>query len=279
MFALVDPSLLLHSLEMGALGVVASFIGSIAGLGGGFIAIPALRLIFKLPPTLVAGTSLFLVTANVASASISYARQGRIDLRIGTLMGLLAIPGNIAGAIALRYVAAPGFDLAYSVILLIFSIDLLRRGVPQGKVQQRRMPWSQERIFYDALSGVTYRYRYSAPLAVAGGLLTGFLSSFFGIGGGILTLPLLLRVFALPAHIVTGTTHFVIVLSSPFGVVAHALRGDIDWLLAIPLAAGGLIGAQFGAHTARRLSSPALIRLLAAALLAAAASLVLQHLI
>lgn len=274
-----DPASLLRALEMLGLGVAASFIGSIAGLGGGFVAIPALRLIFKLPPTLVAGTSLFLVTANVASASVAYWRQGRIDKRLGTLMGLLAIPGSIFGAIALRYVAAPGFDLAYAAILLVFSIDLLRRGTSEEGAKPIRFPWAHPREFHDALSGTTYRYLYSAPLAIATGLLTGFLSSFFGIGGGIVALPLLLRVFALPAHIVAGTTHFVILLSAPFGVVTHALRGDIDWLLAIPLATGGLIGAQFGAHVARRLSSPMLVRVLAVALLLAASSLVLQHLI
>jgi uncharacterized membrane protein YfcA len=279
MHVFTDPSSLVRALEMFGLGVAASFIGSIAGLGGGFIAIPALRLIFKLPPSLVAGTSLFLVTANVASASVAYWRQGRIDKRTGTLMGVLAIPGSILGAYALRYVAAPGFDLGYAAILLVFSIDLLRRGSGETEAKPMRIPWLQEREFHDALSGTTYRYRYSTPLAVVTGLVTGFLSSFFGIGGGIVALPLLLRVFELPAHIVAGTTHFVILLSAPFGVVTHALRGDIDWLIAFPLAAGGLVGAQFGAHVARRLSSPTLIRVLALTLLLAAGSLILQHLI
>ncbi|MGP6158289.1 MAG: sulfite exporter TauE/SafE family protein [Vulcanimicrobiaceae bacterium] len=279
MFLSFDPSPLLRSLEMFGLGIAASFIGSLAGLGGGFVAIPALRLIFHLPPTLVAGTSLLLVTANVASASVAYWRQGRIEKRIGTLMGCLAIPGSILGAIALRYVSVPGFDLAYAAILLVFSIDLLRRGTSEEGAKPLHFPWARGREFYDALSGTTYRYVYSAPLAVATGLVTGFLSSFFGIGGGIVALPLLLRVFGLPTHIVAGTTHFVILLSAPFGVATHALRGDIDWLLAIPLSLGGLVGAQFGANAARRLSSPTLIRVLGVALLLAAGSLVLQHLI
>ena len=279
MFLAFDPAALLRSLEMLVLGVAASFIGSIGGLGGGFIAIPALRLIFKLPPALVAGTSLFLVTANVASASVAYWRQGRIEKRAGLLMGLLAIPGSILGALALRYVAAPGFDLSYAVLLLIFALDLLRRRTSEARATPVQLPWMHPREFYDALSDTTYTYRYSAPLAIVTGLVTGFLSSFFGIGGGIVALPVLLRVFALPSHIVAGTTHFVIVLSAPFGVVTHALRGDIDWALALPLAAGGIIGALFGAHVARRLSSPVLIRVLGVTLLLAAGSLILQHLI
>ena len=266
------------ALEMLALGVFASFLGSVVGLGGGFIAIPALRLLFHLPPTLVAGTSLFLVTANVGSASIAFWRQGRIAKRLGFTMGLLGIPGSILGALLLKHSNVQGFDYAYAAILAFFAFDLLRKGTTKdASVTRARLPWSRPERFYDKQSGETFEYQISPPLVAVAGIATGFVSSFFGIGGGILVVPLLLRVFVLPAHIVGATSHFIILLSSPFGVVTHWLSGDIDWLLAIPLAIGGVIGAQFGAETARRLSTPKLIRVLAVVLFVAAASLVAQH--
>jgi uncharacterized membrane protein YfcA len=268
------------TLEMLVLGVFASFFGSVVGLGGGFIAIPALRLLYHLPPTLVAGTSLFLVTANVGSASIAFWRQGRIAKRLGFTMGLLGIPGSILGALILKHFNVKGFDFAYAAILTFFALDLLRKGKKEpGSASGPRLPWSHLREFYDKESGETFTYHDSLPLICIAGIVTGFVSSFFGIGGGILVVPLLLRVFALPAHIVGATSHFIILLSSPFGVVTHALSGDIDWLYAIPLAIGGVVGAQFGAETARRLSTPALVRTLAIVLLIAAGSLVVQHLL
>ena len=268
------------AVEMFALGVFASFLGSVVGLGGGFIAIPVLRLLFHLPPTLVAGTSLFLVTANVGSASIAFWRQGRIEKRLGFTMGLLGIPGSILGALLLKHSNVKGFDFAYAAILAFFAFDLLRKGkVKDENVTRARLPWSRPQTFYDKQSGKTFEYQISPPLVAVAGIATGFVSSFFGIGGGILVVPLLLRVFMLPAHIVGATSHFIILLSSPFGVATHWLNGDIDWLLAIPLALGGVIGAQFGAETARRLSTPALVRVLAVVLLIAAGSLVVQHIV
>ncbi len=237
-----------------------------------------MRLLFHLPPTLVAGTSLFLVTANVGSASIAFWRQGRIEKRLGFTMGLLGIPGSIAGALLLKHFNVKGFDFAYAAILTFFALDLLRTGSTKREAGARsRLPWSIGRSFYDKQTGRTFAYDDSPPLVVLAGLATGFVSSFFGIGGGILVVPLLLRAFALPAHIAGATSHFIILLSSPFGVIAHALGGDVDWLYAIPHAAGGLIGAQFGAAPARRLTTPALVRTLALVLLIAAGSLVAQH--
>lgn len=280
MLAVILPHGALLALEMLALGVLASFLGSVVGLGGGFITIPVLRLVYHLPPTLAAGTSLFLVTANVSSASIAFWRQGRIEKRLGFTMGLLGIPGSILGALLLKHSNVKGFDFAYAAILTFFGFDLLRRGMLEATPGKRpALPWSKHRTFYDKLSGETLEFDDSPPLIALAGIATGFVASFFGIGGGILIVPLLLRGFALPAHIVGATSQFIIFLSSPFGVITHALNGDIDWLLAVPLALGGLIGAQFGAETARRLSTPALVRALAVILLIAAGSLVFQHII
>ncbi len=244
------------TVEMVALGVVASFVGSVVGLGGGFVVIPVLRLAFGMPPSLVAGTSLVLVTANVASASLAFWRQRRIDVRLGLAMGLPAIVGSIAGALALRHVAVAGFDVAYAAILVFVALDLFRLRPAVASVHPR-LP--------------------NDPLLAVVGLVTGFVSSLFGIGGGIIVVPLLLRVFALPAHVVGATSQFIILLSSPAGVATHGLGGDIAWRYAWPLAAGGVLGAQFGAATARRLSSPALVRALAIVMLLAAGSLAIRH--
>lgn len=266
------------AIEMIALGIFASFIGSIVGLGGAFVAIPILRLVFHLPPTLVAGTSLFLVTANVASASIAFHRQRRINVPLGLTMGILAIPGSILGALALRHFNVRGFDFAYAAMLVVFAIDLVfRKQVGGENGVSRSLPWGRRQSFVDASTGRTIVYETSAPLLAIAGLVTGFLSSFFGIGGGVLVVPLLMRVFLLPAHVVGATSHFIILVSSPFGLVTHGLTGDIDWAYALPLALGGVVGGQFGAATAHRLSTPTLVRVLAIVMIVAASSLVFEH--
>ncbi len=259
------------------LGLVAATIGSLAGLGGGFIAAPALRLIFHLSPSAAAGTSLVLVLANVASASIAFYRQGRVDVRLGVLMGFLAIPGSIAGALLVKRAPGAWFDLLYAGMLVFLAVDLWRRPSVHAEGGTSRLPWSRERTFRDRLTGTEYRYTESRPVAAVAGAVTGFLSSFFGIGGGVLVVPIMLRLFVMPAHIVSATSHTIILFSAPFGVATQALTGDINWSDALPLALGGIAGGQIGAKLSRYLSGPRLVRILAIVLSLAAASLISQH--
>jgi len=269
----------LHALLMAAIGLGAATIGSLAGLGGGFIVAPLLRLVFHLPPSQAAGTSLVLVFANVASASVAFVRQGRVDLRLAVTMGVLAIPGSIIGALLVKIAPATWFDLAYAALLGFVAIDLLRRKEAVATGAMAKIPWAKRRVFADRISGTEFVYAESPPIAAAAGISTGFLSSFFGIGGGIIVVPVLLRVFLMPAHIVSASSHMVILLSAPFGVAIHASQGDIAWLDALPLAAGGIVGGQLGAAISKNISSTVLVRALAAILTAAALSLALEHIL
>jgi uncharacterized membrane protein YfcA len=262
---------------MAALGFGAAAIGSLAGLGGGFIVAPALRLLYDVPPDEAAATSLVLVLANVASASIAFLRQGRVDLRLALFVGIAAVPTSILGALAVHGVDASWFDIAYAGLLAIFAVTLLRRGDASPEARAPAIPWSHERTFTDRHAGIVYRYPESVPIEITTGLTTGFLSSFFGIGGGTVVVPILLRVFAMPAHVVSATSHSIILLSAIFGVGTHAYAGDIVWRDAIPLAAGGLAGGQAGAWMSGRISGRVLVRIVAGVLAVAAISLFSQH--
>ena len=122
----------------------------------------------------------------------------------------------------------------------------------------------------------TFAHRY--VVAIPAGVVLGLLSSLFGIGGGVVLIPLLLIAARMPPHIVTATSAFIIALTSPVGVITHALGGDVDWVAAVPLVGGGFIGGALAPRFSAHVSSPRLITLLAIALIAAAAGLALRHL-
>jgi uncharacterized membrane protein YfcA len=228
-------------------------------LGGGFIIVPVLRLLLSIAPTTVAGTSLVFVLANVASSAVGYLRQKRVDLTVATPLALGAVPGSIAGVLAVKHVDPTWFDVAYAAILLTLSVLVLRR-----RTAASRAPGEK-----------TFAHAYA--VAIPAGALMGLLSSLFGIGGGIVLIPLLLLGARMPAHVVTATSAFIILLTAPVGVIVHAIAGDIDWLAAAPLIAGGLVGGAVAPAISARLSSPRLISLLAIALIGAAAGLALRH--
>jgi uncharacterized membrane protein YfcA len=230
------------------------------GLGGGFVVVPVLRIALGIAPMTVAGTSLLFVLANVASSAVGYLRQKRVDLALAAPLALGAIPGSIAGVAAVKNVNETWFDSVYALLLIVLAILVMRRRAIESRAVGER----------------TFAHR--AVVAVPAGAILGALSSMFGIGGGIVMIPLFLIAARMPPHVVAATTSVIVALTAPVGVVAHAFAGDIDWNAAVPLVIGGLAGGAVAPAVAKRVSSPRLITLLACGLVAAAAGLALRHL-
>jgi uncharacterized membrane protein YfcA len=252
---------LLGALALFVVGVGASMFGSLVGMGGGFVIIPVLRIAFGVSPAVAAGTSLVMVLANTASATVGYWRDGRIDLRFATPFALGAIPGSIVGALAVQHFSPQAFDVAYGCVLVALSILIISRRSVESREQHERT------------------FANNVWAAAACGVGIGFFSSLFGIGGGVVTIPLLLVAARMPPHVVTATTAFVVTATAPVGVITHALGGDVDWPATVPLVLGGIVGGSIGPRIARRVSSPRLITLLACAFIAAALALALRHLV
>jgi uncharacterized membrane protein YfcA len=251
----------LSALELFAVGVAASIFGSIVGLGGGFVIIPVLRVAFGVPPAQVAGTSLLMVLANTGASTFGYLRARLVDLRFVMPFTLGAVPGSILGVFAVKRFSPSGFDFAYGTVLIVLAILVVRRRSAISRPAGERT------------------FAHDIRIAVIAGFGTGFFSSLFGIGGGVVLIPLLLIVARMPPHVVTATSAFVITTTAPVGVLTHALSGDVDWAFSLPLVLGGLVGGSIGPVIQKRVSSPALITLLAVALIAAALGLALRHLL
>jgi len=250
----------LGALELFAIGVAASIFGSIVGLGGGFVIIPVLRIVFGVPPAQVAGTSLLMVLANTGASTFGYVRDRVVDLRLALPFTLGAVPGSIIGVFAVKRFTPSGFDVAYGVVLFVLAVLVVRRRSITSRAAGERT------------------FAHDPRVGVVAGFGIGFFSSLFGIGGGVVLIPLLLIAARMPPHIVTATSAFVITTTAPVGVLTHALSGDVDWPFSLPLVLGGLVGGSIGPVIQKRVSSPTLITLLAAALIAAALGLALRHL-
>lgn len=84
---------------------------------------------------------------------------------------------------------------------------------------------------------------------VAIGLAAGVFSAFFGVGGGIVAVPLLILVAALPERTATATSLLMIAITASAGVVVFGLRGEVEvgyaLLLGLPAAAGALVGTAW----------------------------------
>jgi hypothetical protein len=216
-------------------------------------------------PAYAAGTSLILVVANSASGAFTYILQRRVHLRIGWLIAAGGLPGGILGAILSLHISARLYDAILAILLVAVAIDMAWNA-------ERRMAGRVERDRLYQIKGMSYR------AALGLGFVVGIFSSLFGLGGGILLVPTFLYFSELPAHAISATSHFAILLTSPVGLVVHIIQRDIDLHDVVPLVAGGLLGGPVGARLSLKLKSPQLLIVVAIALVTAAVTLVWRQL-
>jgi uncharacterized protein len=247
--------------------------GTVIGAGGGFILTPILLLLYphESAQTLTA-ISLTAVFFNAASGSVAYARQRRIDYRSGIVFALATIPGAIGGALLVGDISRQAFNAVMGAVLAALAVWLLagerwplRRA--HGHLEQRALTDRQ---------GETYEYTVPLRRGALFSLGVGFLSSFLGIGGGVIHVPLLVRAFGFPTHIATATSHFVLAIMAGTGTATHLVLGSFHhhgFRRTVALSAGVVAGAQLGAHVSLRLGGRVIQWLLAVALLALAARL------
>jgi uncharacterized protein len=242
-----------------ALGVAVGAFGTLIGAGGGFLLVPLLLLLFKLPHTTAVGTSLALVFLNASSGTVAYLRQRRVDLSLGWKFALATVPGAIVGAFVSRSLSTSTFSLVFGLVLLAIAAVLAtgRTMAPSRRADQRQLV---------DLGGETHAYAVDAWKGVAVSFVVGLMSSVLGIGGGIVHVPFLIVVLSLPVHVATATSHFVLSISSFVGASTFYALGAIDLRVTALMGAGILLGAQLGARASVRAGATTIRIVLAVAL-------------
>ena len=257
-----------------ALGFVVGGFGTLVGAGGGFLLTPVLLLVYPADsPATITTISLAVVFFNAASGSLAYGWQRRIDYRSGRAFALATLPGAVVGALVVGVAPRRIFDPLMALLLggLALWLLLARRGRHEAVHPATGSP----RTITDR-SGTTYRYSVRTGRGVALSAGVGFVSSFLGIGGGIIHVPLLVQALDFPVHVATATSHFVLAVMSSVGSLTHLVTGDFQHggRRVVPLAIGVVVGAQVGAVVSQRTRGQVIQWLLAVALLALSVRLV-----
>ena len=217
------------------LGFTAGVLGSMIGLGGGIIVVPVLTFL-GFSPTVAASNSLFAALSNATASTISYSRQKRIDFSLGIKLGLLSIPGTILGAVISTDVAPDIFKILFGFVLIASSAYIFLR----KKIETKEKTLSKQMSVF----------------VVGASFFAGIISSFFGIGGGIVFVPLMVVGMGMMMKNAAPTSQLVLFFASLSGVVAHSALGHPDFLQAGLLAVGsffgGLVGARLSLHVRER---------------------------
>lgn len=236
--------------------IAAGVLAGLTGGGGGMFFVPVL-IFAGLPVVEALATSNLGILITSASGTLTNARQGLVPWRRVLWLGIPALLLAPLGAwIAFRL---PGDALIVGFILLNLTNIVLTARKPaadeRGDAERAPTP-----LQYTATGG-------------SGGLLAGL----FGIGGGLIVVPLQILWLSTPIKIAARASLAVILLSSAAAVIGHAfIDGGIHWRTGIVLGIGGVIGAPVGALLLRRISPAAATRILQLVLLGVSITLAWQ---
>ena len=236
---MTDLSLAQDALAILSGGVVGFSLGLVGG-GGSILAVPLLFYVVGVAsPHVAIGTSAVSVAASALMSLGGHARARTVKWPCAVSFAMAGIVGAAAGA-----AVGKAFDgqrllaLSGALMIVIGVLQLLpRRG---GENPDVRLHLGTARALLPALVGI--------------GLVVGFASGFFGIGGGFLIVPGLVGATAMPIVNAIGSS---LVSVSAFGATtaaSYALSGYVDWWIAALFIAGGVLGSLAGTRAARHLA-------------------------
>jgi uncharacterized membrane protein YfcA len=153
-------------------------------------------------------------------------------------------------------------------LLVIISLFLLTKPHYRRVVDKNGKSNFVHRTLTDN-KGHKYTYSFNLWTGIILSFFVGYLSSFLGIGGGIIHVPALTTLLDFPIHIATATSHFILAIMALAGTIVHIYQGNLkdSWLTMLLIGGGVIGGAQLGAYYSHHVRPGVIISLLAIALL------------
>ena len=234
-------------------GAFAGFTGGMLGLGGAFIMTPVQYIVYArmgLPDDLALltsfGTSLLVVLSTAISGAIRHHRAGAVMWRAAFIIGIVSSVVAFGGSTLASHLPSEGLRMAFGVILLLAGARMVTARTPNEPKDMMDNPW---------LWGL-----WAIPIGLTSGI--------FGVGGGVVMIPVFVLALRFPVHRAVGTSLAVMILASLGGITGYIINGlgvpgRLDFsagyvnfpswiLLAVPAAAMAQVGAAAAHKLPRR---------------------------
>ena len=253
--------------------LIGAFVGIVVGslgAGGGILSVPILVYILGQDPHQATGLSLIIVGLTAAVSLATRARSGNVAWREGSLFALVGLAGTWAGSALGPLVSARALMLSFCALLGAVAIFMARS---QLRPSASLSPNEAGDTNVDEGSWTLGTVSRVVALAT----LTGFLTGFFGVGGGFAIVPALHLALRYPMKRASATSLLVMVITAAFGLASRTVAGTLTitaeaGVMVALFAAASMGGGIVGARLTKRVSNRVLRFVFAALLVCVAPS-------
>lgn len=256
---------MIEILQFMLIAVLAGFLGSLVGLGGGIIITPALTILFGFDIKYAIGASIVAVIATSSGSAIAFVKDHVSNMRVGMFLEVFTTAGGVVGALMAGVFSSKLLYIFFSLILLNSFYGMLKKTglITKLKKEEEKVEndkyadkYKLNSTYYDKATGETVKYNVTnvpqGSLVMFG---AGFASGLLGIGSGAFKVVALDTYMKLPIKVSTATSNFMMGVTATASALIYFFNGTINPVVAAPIAIGTLIGSRTGAKVMQRLDA------------------------
>ena len=256
---------MIEILQFMLIAVLAGFLGSLVGLGGGIIITPALTILFGFDIKYAIGASIVAVIATSSGSAIAFVKDHVSNMRVGMFLEVFTTAGGVVGALMAGVFSSKLLYIFFSLILLNSFYGMLKKTGLITKLKKEEENVENDKYadkyklnstYYDKATCETVKYNVTnvpqGSLVMFG---AGFASGLLGIGSGAFKVVALDTYMKLPIKVSTATSNFMMGVTATASALIYFFNGTINPVVAAPIAIGTLIGSRTGAKVMQRLDA------------------------
>ena len=264
-------------IEALVIGLLVGIVVGSLGAGGGILTVPILVYILGQDPHQATGLSLIIVGLTAVISLATRARSGNIAWREGALFALAGLVGTWVGSALGPLVSARALMLSFCALLGAVAVFMVR-----SQLHPSASSSSDEAGDANVNKGSWTLATVCQVIALA--TLTGFLTGFFGVGGGFAIVPALHLALRYPMKRASATSLLVMVITAAFGLASRTIAGTLTitaeaGVMIALFTAASMGGGIVGARLTKRMSNRVLGFVFAALLVCVATSTLVATLV
>ena len=257
-------------------GFIIGILSGLFGVGGGFLLVPLLNVVFNVPYNIAIGSSLLQMVGTSTASTLKHRGYGHIDYKLAGFILMGSVVGVELGARVLMRLKNLGtitinastisimdfwINIIYIILLSLVGISMFL----ESKKAKKREPRGGvvDTVFSQKIRNVKIPPLTSLPISnieyisvcylVVLGFGVGILSGLLGIGGAFILNPALIYLMGVSTSVAIGTSIFQTIFVSGYGALTHFFKGNVDFALVACILVGSLVGSQLGAKIHNKL--------------------------